>query len=56
MQLGGGSVEERLRIGDIEHSDCYEHIQGRFLEQVVEEGGIVHGELLERILIENVCH
>lgn len=47
MQLAGGSIEERLSISDIEDCDCYEHFQGWFLEQVVQEGRVVHGQLLK---------
>lgn len=47
MQLGGGAIEKCLCIGNIEDCDCYVHFKGRFLEQVVEEGGIVHGQLLK---------
>lgn len=47
MQLSRGAFEERLRIRDIEHGDRNEHVQWWFLEQVVQEGGIVDGELLK---------
>lgn len=47
MQLAGGSIEERLRISYIEDCNSYEHVQGWFLEQVVQEGRVVHGQLLK---------
>lgn len=42
MQLRIGAIEERLCICYVEDGDSDEYVQGRFLEQVVEEGGFVH--------------
>lgn len=47
MQLGDGAVEKGIRVRDIEHGDGDKHVQRRPFEQVVEEGGLVHGQLLQ---------
>lgn len=47
MQLGGGAIEKCLCVCDIENGYGYEHVQGWFLEQIVEEGGLFDGQLLE---------